>query len=376
MLRIKHLRLPALLLASALVFGLLLPVGVRGEDFRPDNEDLYFAALEQTFTNAVETAEVYRGNFYVKGAVKAQVSYANVSYVSNQISKGEVTVVQYLVSNGSYVNSGDPLVQVRITADEVKVTDLEKRLKTAEENLESYIATTKGLLNGYLKDAEGAASSNDRYLAQLMYDRLKVTFDEEVASRESTIEDLLSQLDFYEDIEEFQYIRANASGYVGGLNRLRTGERINYYGYVCAIYDTSEIDFYVRGGSELLSYNMPVTIVASVGQNTVEIPGHVVSCRNAALPSNLVGSNDYIEADVNPSVIGITDEVTIRFNSASMENVLIVPKEAVYSDNKGSFVYFDIDGMSTKRYIITAGESNTEVWVLAGLSEGDRVVVK
>ncbi len=58
------------------------------------------------------------------------------------------------------------------------------------------------------------------------------------------------------------------------------------------------------------------------------------------------------------------------------ENVLTVPKDALYSDAAGKYVYAVTEGNRTKTYVTLGIEGLNDYEILAGLKEGDKVFLK
>lgn len=368
MLRIKHLRVPALALAMILLVA-ATPSTAAQDDV------LYLDAVNHIVQRNVTTAQVTLGTFVVNESCKAQITCTNVSYVSNNIGSGNVTFGTFYVKNGSRVERGDVIAEVNVTVEEVELDKLALQLEAEEANLEQYIDVNNGLLRDYERRIENAATAAERKTAQLLYDRLSVSFEEEKERRTSAIEALRTNYNNYSENTGKGYITAPMAGVVNGLNRFRSGDKLSNYTYMCTIYDTDSLHVSVSGGNDKLVYNMPVSIMQGSGDSIVSVEGVVTSNKNATLAPNLIGRNDYIEITGDVSVLNLGDDVTLRFKSVEMENALIVPRKAVKNDSGGDYVYCYEDGMSIKQYILTGGVNPENVWVVDGLSEGDLVVI-
>ncbi len=369
--RINKLRLPALALTVMLLVGVSVPV-IANES---DNE-LYFEAIGQQYEDRVNTTVVRRGEFNAISSCKASIVYDDVAYVFNRIDSGTVTFEQYLVRNGSYVHTGDPIAEVKVSVENIEIEDLAIDIAAEEENLEKFIDANKALLKDYSNRMVNAASASERRTAELLYNRLSVKYEKERADREGYLGSLRNTLNAYEEMNEKQYIYATMDGTVSNINRYRKGDKISGYSYMCSIYNTENIRFRVYGGNEQLTYDMPVVIAQGAGSNAITVAGRVSSSKSPILSPGLVGSDDYIEVVGDPTQLSIGDEVAIRFNAISTKDALMVNKQAVKSDSKGSYVYVFKNGMSVKRYIFTGGVNTTDYWVIDGLEEGDVVVVK
>lgn len=64
----------------------------------------------------------------------------------------------------------------------------------------------------------------------------------------------------------------------------------------------------------------------------------------------------------------------VKITTATEENALLVPVEAVNTDRTGDFCYVIEDGIARVRYVTTGISSSTEIQILEGLQEGEEVV--
>lgn len=64
----------------------------------------------------------------------------------------------------------------------------------------------------------------------------------------------------------------------------------------------------------------------------------------------------------------------LKITTATEENALLVPVEAVNTDRTGDFCYVIEDGIARMRYVTTGISSSTEIQILEGLQEGEEVI--
>ncbi len=64
----------------------------------------------------------------------------------------------------------------------------------------------------------------------------------------------------------------------------------------------------------------------------------------------------------------------VRITTATAEDTLLVPVEAVNTDRTGDFCYVIEDGIARARYVTTGISSSTEIQILEGLQEGEKVI--
>ena len=373
MLRINLKKAAAIAMVNIMVFASICPV--HGADEIPTGDpDLYFEALQNEITETISFETVRRGDFIVNSSCRAAIEYDNVTYVFNTISTGNAVVDQILAASESDVKRGDPIATVRVSIDEKKVEELERSIRDYEEMTENYIYTNSELLKKYQSLAENSVSATDRRFAKLLYDRLSVNYQEELSSREDRLEAMKAELSSYTNIIEDQVIKAPASGRVGNIYRRGWGDTIGYYGYICTIYDVQHVRFRVTSGGSDLAFNQSVKLIPG-SDNSKPVPGRVTTCLSSTLSSSLVGDANYIEVLGDPSIFRTEEEVTVRYETQHVNNVLLVSGKAVRSDSGGLFVFVLKNGNKLKQYLVTGGYNSIDYWVISGVEEGDQVVV-
>ena len=355
------------------VAALCVPLSVNGN--AADSDTLYFGALEEKVAQNVKTATVTKGEFFVSGAVQASLDFSNNQYVSCDITEGVVHFQELLVSQGDTVKKGDPIALINVTVDEIEREEVQMNLDAARKNLEDYKADTKLLLEQYKKSLN-QGSDRDRRLAQISYDRLKQSYKDEVEKREARIDEYVIRLEEIANIENTKTINAPSDGVIGFTNRMRKGEVLNRWSFLCAISDPTNVRVVVEGGSELLRYNMPVKVVQSTGNRNVELTGRVVTMKSTAASVNLMARNDIIEIYGDTSNLMPGGEVSVKFDKIYVEDALIVPKTALKSDKKGNYLNVYINGFSSKRYVVVGGADSMNYWIVFGVNEGDTIILE
>ncbi|MBR4781644.1 MAG: efflux RND transporter periplasmic adaptor subunit [Lachnospiraceae bacterium] len=355
------------------VAALAIPFGVRGN--AADSDTLYFGALEEKVAQNVKTATVTKSEFYVTGAVQASLEFSSNQYVVCDVTEGVVHFQEMLVSQGDTVKKGDPIASIYVTVDEIEKEEVQRNLDAAKNNLEDYKADTKLLLEQYKKSLN-QGSDRDRRLAQISYDRLRESYKAELEKRESRIDEYVIRLAEIESLENTKTVNAPTDGVIGFTNRIRKGEVLNRWSFLCSISDPGNVRVVVEGGSDLLRYNMPVKIVQSTGNRNVELTGRVVTMKSTASSVNLMARNDIIEIYGDTSQLMPGADVSVKFDKIYVEDALIVPKNALKSDKKGQYLNVYINGFSSKRYVVVGGADSMNYWIVFGVDEGDTIILE
>ncbi|MBQ9332764.1 MAG: efflux RND transporter periplasmic adaptor subunit [Lachnospiraceae bacterium] len=67
-------------------------------------------------------------------------------------------------------------------------------------------------------------------------------------------------------------------------------------------------------------------------------------------------------------------ETKVRIDSASLENILIIPLDALCEDEEGEYVFILNDDQADKCFVETGVRNDDEVQIVSGLYEGDTVI--
>lgn len=366
----KFVRRAACFLAAA---ALCIPLTVNGK--AADSDTLYFGALEEKVAQNVNTTTVTKGEFFVTGAVQGSLDFSSNQYVTCDVTEGVVHFQEMLVNQGDTVKKGDPIASIYVTVDEIEKEEVQRNLDAARKNLDEYKADTRLLLNQYKKTLN-QGSERDRRLAQISYDRLYESYKNELSKREEKIDGYVIRLAEIESIENTKTVNAPTDGVIGFTNRMRKGEVLSRWSFLCTISDPTNVRVVVEGGSDLLRYNMPVKIVQSTGNRNVELTGRVVTMKSTATSVNLMARNDIIEIYGDVSNLMPGSDVSVKFDKIYVEDALIVPKTALKSDKKGQYLNVYINGFSSKRYVVVGGADSMNYWIVFGVEEGDTIILE
>ena len=171
-------------------------------------------------------------------------------------------------------------------------------------------------------------------------------------------------------------VTAPFSGTVVYITQAGIGDKIASFSPVASIVDNSRLT--------IISEPMSNSVLEGADQIYAEILGqryditHIPMEQEEYLQRLLAGDDLYNEFAVNnPSDAlesGQYAAVTIIDNYR--ENVLVVPVNSLYRDEKGHYVYRVIDGARVRQDITVGITTDIEVEVLEGLEEGDVIYVK
>lgn len=98
---------------------------------------------------------------------------------------------------------------------------------------------------------------------------------------------------------------------------------------------------------------------------------HMAEQNNSGVP--MVGARVHIDNPDENIYLGI--EAKIKILTASEDNVLLVPVEAVNVDNDGNFCYVIEDGLLTKKYVEVGISSEENIRIVSGLEKDAEIVL-
>ncbi|MCQ2496780.1 MAG: efflux RND transporter periplasmic adaptor subunit [Lachnospiraceae bacterium] len=375
MLRINRKIKTFLLLAMAFLLAVMMPSMGLSTYADEAEKDLYFGEVETETQSKIETVKVTRDEFFVTGAANGEVRYNKSSAVFNMISEGTVRFQEYMVGTGTEVKKGDPIARITVELDASEIAQLQLELAIKEDDLDNYISDTKKLLDIYSRKAENSEDADEKLMARLAYDRLFDDYSKKVSSMEDEITSMVTRIELLTELLNTEYITANMDGVVSQTNWLRRGSSIGAWTYICSIIDKSDITVVVPGGSDLMRYNMPVKIYQTNGNKEIVLTGRVKTLKTTAISTNLTAEDDIIEVYGDPSDLQVNKDVVVRFDRMYVPDALTLPKTAVKSDNKGSYVNLMINGFTSKRYVVVGGTGARTCWIASGVEEGDLVAV-
>lgn len=298
-----------------------------------------------------KTATVSRGSFYTEFEAEGRMGYPMMDIVTNPIQYGTVRLVEYQVQPFSSVRAGDVIATVTVEGDEVALYEKQKELSRHQERL---------------RDAVKAGDSAEAERRREAITALK----EEIAA-------------IREDYTETE-IRTKVGGIVVWLADVQKNGVIGANELVASVADESRSFITVRDEKKLLVLGNTVKVSYTTQDlKTGEVEGTVVTATEMGMSPRLVKENTYIRlpkevtdqlsavAAIDPMGFLMRATYKITAQTRRMDNVLIIPKSAVWTTEGNYYVYVrEADGTVRPQSFIAGGYDLTSFWVLEGLEEG------
>ena len=314
--------------------------------------------------------------------------YSGAEYITAQVTRGDLTLVQTVnctfsatrQENLKFTTADKPYGTVFVTVGqeitagtlvaELDAAEVKEKLRQTEEEiarLELQVRTAEralelALQEEALRKADNTTTSDAR-AADLAYYR------ESRVIRQEKREELSAEL-------ESLRLYAGIDGIVTYVKTVREGETSSKADLVATITDTASSMF--TGSTDAWRW-LPAGTEVEVRCGDAEYPCVVVSAAS-------LGLEEYEDARGNRTVYlklkgpetpaGDSARGTVELLLDSREDVLILPKRAVFTVGDQYYVYFeDENGLKNAKPVSCGLLAGWYIEVTGGLSEGDTVIV-
>lgn len=359
--------------------GLLSDAGTRVA-LKPDtSEYLDLSALEEGADtengNSYDTYTLSYGTFSTQIVTqRASIKMLETSCVKAEFSTGTMRLVQILVEKNQYITAGTPVALVSMETDALQLQELERKLQRLQER---YAEDQEEFQESQEKrEALFARWDPQRSMDIIRYNQAQLDFDQTAAAYEKQIAKLQEQIQELEELRELTQILAKEDGYVLEVctrekgKQLKSGETIVKLapsdGICLEFADTMQHYGY---GNELTLLVGDTRVAKSYDATVVSAVGNTLKGQWETGSSQLVGEYDLAEL-MGKGPFNVTGETNV------MENVLLIPAEAVTVE-KGKYYVTVVgdDNSLTKTQFISGGSNADYYWVFDGLEAGTRIVM-
>ena len=296
-------------------------------------------------------------------SVDGYLMYPTAEWIVNPAKNGTCYLTERCVDKFEQVTEGQTLAKIEVTADTIEIERLNRKIQRENERIADLELKRK---TTYDKDG------------------LEM-IDRAVRDRNRTIESLKKQLDRIGRYSGVFELKAPYSGIVIEVNDIKAGEIISYKQQIVQVAGDASCYIAVEDKGGVLSYGDIATVTAKDNTgNSYEAKGTIVSLNPIGLTKSM--KTGYALVRVSPeemsAMTGSGSDISngywyrIRFNvsaqTRSMNNVLLIPKTAVYKTGNDTYVITkDENGASRLIRFIAGGSDNANYWVAYGdITEG------
>ena len=359
-------RRSGMILAGVLLMSMLL-VGCDAKQKETEKEVLLMTTVQEEEESIYETTMVTRGDFTRSSNFDAVLFYPETEQV---VYEGEKAILQeWLVKEGDQVAKGDPLVSIRVEYDEVALAEMELTL----DRMQSDYDWQKKQMEMEVAAKKAAWEQDGSRKSELQYQKAEKNLDLYVLSMEQGIRAQEERLRQFRERIAVTEIPAPMDGVVEKLPHIKSGEYLPQGQTLMQIYNPDVQWLRVTDVNASLRYNMEVRIETGQPKKRTVLTGRVVAADNV-LQDSLRRGVAYIEI-LGPSKEVQWNNTSVKADLVSAEQVLLVDRLAVETVDGSSYVYLLEDGEICQRQVIRAGQSQSMIWILMGLEEGQEVVI-
>ncbi len=275
-----------------------------------------------------------------------------------------------LVENGQEVKEGDVLATFTVESSEA---DLKEKRLSVEQAKRSFNQGVEDREEEIKLQKEIAASGNEKETLKL--EELQAALELYKLQNQETIDQLQEELETMENAAEKNTLLAPFDGVVDSMNgELRKGVSVNSGTQIMSVYSQSPVYIAVEDSSHSLRMGMEVTVTAGRNNDRMEYTGRVAAAPEA-LPPSMGANTYYIEAKDAPlDILELTPTVSAEI--AFAEDVVVVSRKAVTTEDGKSYVRILEDGAIHKRYVVIGWDDlKTNIWIAKGVEPGQTLIL-
>ncbi len=323
----------------------------------------------------------------------------------------DATVVRILVLPGARVTPdtvlmdlADPQLQQQLLSAQLALQGAEADYKSMQASLQSTLMDKKSAaaqVNAQYSQAEITANTDKQLYALgvisgLTFDQSKSTADQlttqhqislqqlevneqaikvQLASQQTKIDQAKAQLALYQSQEDALQVKAGISGVLASLaTPVSVGQHVTAGTSVAEVIDPTKLKASLQI-AETQAHDILLGQPAEIDTHNGIVPGHVTRID----PSVLNGTRTVDVTLDGPLPAGAVPELSVdgTIDLEHLHDVLYVGRPAFANpDGSVSLFRIDPDGKTATRVQVQVGKASvTEIQILSGLREGDRVIL-
>lgn len=284
---------------------------------------------------------------------------------------GDAYYEESLVNYGDKVKKGDPLLKIRAVGDQVLEEKLTIELTRAREDYETGIAEKQAALQELNERRAAAADPYEIRFLDIDIAMKALEIEQYIYETERAIAELETAVSKIREDNAVTYVFAPRDGVVADLQLFHQGDILKDGGLVCTLID-KDISF-IRVDNPAYRYGSEVEITTRFANSTAVYRGEV-TVTGAALP-NAGFEGALIRLIDEPKDGDSFNNISVVGSDIDLRQVLLVPKEtAELAGGKNVVKIVDSDNVVHKRILNIGLSTREQIWVLDGVSEGDRLV--
>ena len=329
-----------------------------------------------------ESATVVRGD-----VVRMEAHYASVKARSEDLyfdrALDGCAVWRFECAEGAVVRSGDVIMRLDTTALERELASLETQIAERREA----VRQSDAMFEAEVKIAEirmkianlEGPGAKENALLEVALEQDKLARRQARASENSEIGKLESRVQEIRTLMQNAVLYAPRDGVVAGLY-VQAGDTVSYRTAVAALADMNEVFIQAMDGRALRK-NEANRYSTVIGRTEYALAFEETDSQKVPVAGMPTEPLRLVFAEDVPEGLFVGQFVYVYVTEAEAEDVLVVPRNALFESNEGAYVYRmvgDATGEVVKRVVpVQTGVMNdSTAEIVDGLAEGDVVFVK
>lgn len=355
-------RLLAILLVLVICV-LPMMVSAQGDLIDPNQE------IQQEVTYQTDT--VRRGTFTKETTFSASEYYPCNWSIACPVK--DAAFVEYTVNLGAQVKAGDVLVRLSTGKDSITLAQKERELSRMQEEFAAAISEKEEAITAAkaAADIQTDAFEKEQMLisVSIMETELKqfcYLQQRALDAKQQEVEDLRSSQQTLE-------LTAPSDGTITALTSKEPEETVAAGEVLLTMARTDIRLLQVKDPAAELRCNMQVSIVMGRGNNQKTFTGRVIAAEDILAPEQRSGYAYVLPSPGTENMV--FREVRIAATTVSLDNVLLVNRRAVNMENANTYVTKLNSGVLQRRGILLGFTNPTDAWIMAGVTEGDVLIL-
>ncbi|MDE7224742.1 MAG: hypothetical protein K2O34_13305 [Acetatifactor sp.] len=307
-------------------------------------------------------------------SLRANMRMLETACVKAEYRTGTMRLTELLVDKYQYIAAGTPVAAVSMEVDDMDIQEMERRLLRLQQR---YAAAQEEFLeNQEEREAQFARWDPQRSIDITRYNQAQLDFEQTAISYERQIADLQEQIAELKKLAGQTQILAEQDGYVLDIALLQRGQKLENGTVLIMLASADKICLEFADQLEHYGYGNQVTLQAGEAWQNKNYDAMVISAVSKSLSSDWDLTVSRLAGDYDIAELLGNGPFNVSGETSVMENVLLVPAEAVTVEKQKYYVtVLGDDGSMTKTQFIPGGSNTDYYWVFDGLEEGARIVV-
>ncbi len=323
----------------------------------------------QLATARAEIGDMYKIHVY-DGAV--------APYVEGLAFEIDGALDQVNVYAGQMVKQGDVLLTLDQESEKRQCESLQKQLdalRTEDQYARQLHGIDRSILEIELDGLRMAGDEKAVALKKLDIEAFELNFSQEAELRRLRIQTLESEYAEIQQSSRDAVLTAPFDGRIMFSLQLNEGDRVSAYAPVLYMADDSRLHIQCEYVPESnLAFARELYVLIGEDRHAIR---HIPMDTDEFL--NRVLSGEDLTSDfelVEPVGLTVGEYAAVCLTTGYREGALIIPRNALYSDTTGKYVYIVEDGARTRREVETGIVNEWQAQITSGLEEGEIVYVQ